>query len=119
MADGMQVSLSKTDFTGAVLLEYFVWNDANIHTVIIHDNNFVFGNEPYIIKSLTIKKNYGVILNQLPFVIYTSTNTKNLPVTVRAIRIFELSEKDQQQNELYELYKKNKKIFFIFIRIII
>ena len=45
MADSMQVSLPKTDFTGAVLLEYFVWNDASIHTVIIQDNNFVFGNE--------------------------------------------------------------------------
>ena len=89
MADGMQVSLPKTDFTGAVLLEYFVWNDTGIRNVIIQDNNFVFGNEPYIIKSLTIKKNYGVILNQLPFVIYTSTNTKNLPVTVCAIRVLE------------------------------
>ena len=73
MADGMQVFLPKLIF-----LELF-WQN----------NNFVFGNETHIIKSLTIKENYGVILNHLPFVIYTSTNTKNLPVTVCAIRVLE------------------------------
>ena len=49
MADGMQVSLPKTDFPGAVVLEYYVWNEASIHKVIIQDNNFIFGNETYII----------------------------------------------------------------------
>jgi len=88
MAEGVEVS---TDFPGAVVLEYYVWNDATIHKVMIESNNFTFVNDAYILKKLTIKENYGVILNELPFLIYTNQNTNRIdfPVTVRALRIIE------------------------------
>ena len=98
MADGVQVSLPTNDFPGAVVLEYYVWNDKQTHTVTNKNNNFTFVDQPYIIKRLTIKDNCGVILNKLPFVIYTSRNTNRdeFPVTIRALRIIELNEIGKQ-----------------------
>ena len=111
MAEGVQVS---TDFPGAVVLEYYVWNDASIHKVIIESNNFTFINNAYIIKSLIIKENFGVILNELPFVIYTNQNTNRneFPVTVRALRIIELNHKEKEQVEYFNFYKKNRPHFY-------
>ena len=55
MPDDMPVSLRKSEFPGAVLLEYYVWNNKQVHTAKIEDNNLIFLEELYIIKSRTIK----------------------------------------------------------------
>ena len=108
MADKQVVT--ETEPNGVVYLEYYVWNDEQVNHLIMEPNNLIFNEVSFILKSLQIKAHYGVILNEHSSVIYTGKITTRstdiyVPVTVRAIRVLKLTERDEQQINALNNYR--------------
>ena len=117
MAD-KQVVTTDDRFPGAVHLEYYLWNNVHKHHLIIETNNFLFNEDIFILEKLEIKDLYGVILNEMPNIIYTGTITRSsrdvfVPVTVRALRIIELTKQQEQQAKAFQDYRNNRKAQYI------
>ena len=66
-----QLSIPTDIYKDAVTLHYRIWNSQTIYNITIDRNNFLF-NDIYIAVSMKVRKGYGVILNEIPY-LYTQT----------------------------------------------
>ena len=118
MAD-KQISVGDDSFVDAVYLEYYVWGKRETKQLIIDRKNVRFDEEPLILKRLKIKNGYGVILNEVERVTYTedivSNTTQFVPITIRALNIFNSSQQDQEKARLFQKFKERNPAFMLFM----
>ena len=116
MAD-KEISVGDHSLNDAIYLEYYIWGDSAVKQLIVDRNNFRFDHDPLILKRLQIKNGYGVILNEVERVTYTEeiviNNTQFVPITIRALNIFQISQQDQEKATLFKMFKENNPAFYV------
>ena len=116
MAD-KEISVGDHSLNDAIYLEYYIWGDSAVKQLIVDRNNFRFDHDPLILKRLQIKNGYGVILNEVGNVTYTEDIVCNtaqfVPITIRAINIFNISQQDQKKAQIFKKFKETNAAFYV------